>query len=245
MLICLFTVLKQLPHWKCLFSISSKKSSYKINKCLLLLPIIWLLVCIEVGKLKPREINIFNRSSNRWKWWNLWCPKRCWSPWVWESTGPSARWCDSSDTAVQAGAGGSAAPFPAPWQAGTASLLHQQSQRCPPSAGRAHTACSLCTGPLPLMLSNMWLPKPTSCALLVVFLAQRVPVQVNDLKDTTVFLPNPQMAGHPFTKPAFVVDGVKSHSETLNVNVSAVTMWSWSKRSWLFKVMADEKCMQE
>lgn len=101
MLICLFTVLKQLPHWKCLFSISSKKSFYEINKCLLLLPTIWLLVCLEVGKLKPREINIFNRSSNHWKWWNLWCPKRCWSPWVWEYMGASARWCDSSETAAQ------------------------------------------------------------------------------------------------------------------------------------------------
>lgn len=139
MLICLFTVLKQLPHWKFLFSVSSKKSSYKINKCLLLLPTIWLLVCIEVGKLKPREINSFNRSSYHWKWWNLWCPKGCRSAWVWESMGASARWCDSSETAVQAGAGGCAAPFPAPWQAGTASLPgqeHQQAQRCPPRAGR-------------------------------------------------------------------------------------------------------------
>lgn len=101
MLICLFTVLEQLPHWKCLFSISSKESSYKINKCLLLLPTIWLLVCLEVGKLKPREINIFNKSSNHWKWWNLWCPKRCQFPWVWEYMGASTRWCDSSETPAQ------------------------------------------------------------------------------------------------------------------------------------------------
>lgn len=200
MLICLFTVLKQLPHWKCLFSISTKKSSYKINKCLLLLPTIWLLVCIEVEKLKPREINIFNISSKRWKWWNLWCPKRCRTPWVWEYLGASARWYDSSETAaqilpciwvklhflgppqcawgcvyplcsaqryshiqtcpagphlciwayapVQAGAGGSAAPFWALQRAGIISLPgqeHQQPQKCPPSAGRAHTACSLCS----------------------------------------------------------------------------------------------------
>lgn len=81
------------------------------------------------------------------------------------------------------------------------------------------------------MLSNMWSPKPAGCALLVVLLAQRVPVQVNDIKDTTVLLPNPLLAGHSLTKPAFVVDGVKNPSDTLNVNFSAVTMWSWSKRS--------------
>lgn len=111
-------------------------------------------------------------------------------------------------------------------------------------AASAQAGCGR-QGALPLMLSNMWLPKPTGYALLVVFLAQHVLVQVNDLEDTTVLLPNPQLSGHPLTKPACVVVGVKNHSETLNVNVSAITMRSRSKRSWIFKVTADEKCMQE
>lgn len=67
---------------------------------------------------------------------------------------------------------------------------------------------------------------------------------------TTLRIPScssqiPDWPGHPPTEPSFFVDGVKSHSKTLNVNVSAITMWSWSKRSWINKAMADKKCMQE
>lgn len=244
MLICLFTVLKQLPHWKCLFSISSKKSSYKINKCLLLLPTIWLLVCIEVRKLKPREINIFSRSSNRQKWWNLWCPKRCQSPWVWEYVSASARWCDSSETAAQilpvhlGGAALSGASTVSPemclhslfspkvfqhpdlpcwppsmhrglcssagWSWAGLQLLSlllgkQAPQVClarsisspksvpPVLAGPTLPAVSAQAGcggwgALPLMLSNMWLPKPEGYALLMVLLAQCVPSKSMTLK---------------------------------------------------------------
>lgn len=146
-----------------------------------------------------------------------------------------------------------AAPFPAAWQAGTPSLPgqeHQQPQKCPASAGRAHTACSLCIGWVWRVRSfatdafQHVAPKASRLCSANGFACSACTFQVNDIEDTAVLLPNPQLAGHPPTKPAFVL-GVKNHSETLNVNVSAVTVWSWSKRSWIFKVMADEKCIQE
>lgn len=282
MLICLFTVLEQLPHWKCLFSISSKKSSYKINKYLLLLPKIW---------LKPREINVLNRSSNHRKWWNLWCsnhgPHGFESTWVpvqggvidlqrllyksslsiWVELhflGPpqcprgciytlcsTQRYfhvqpCPAGPhlgiwayAPVQAGAGGcssfpcslasrhpkpawpgaSAAPKVSPqcWQ-GPQCLqpLHRQGVEgeelclwCFPTCGSQSQQVFLCWG----------------FSLLSVHLSKSMTLKIP--------LCSSQILGwlvKPPTKPAFVVDGVKNHSETLNVNVSAVTMWSWSKR---------------
>ena len=80
------------------------------------------------------------------------------------------------------------------------------------------------------MLFIVLLPKLAGCAQLVVLLAQRIPVRLNNTEDTFVLLPNPRLSGHPPTEPAFIV-AVKNHSEPLNGNVSAVAMWSWSKRS--------------
>lgn len=81
------------------------------------------------------------------------------------------------------------------------------------------------------MLFTVLLPKPTGCAQPVVLLAQLIPVQLNTIKDTFVLLPNPHPPGQPPTKPTFIVDGVKNQSETLNVTVAVIIMWSGSERS--------------
>lgn len=70
-------------------------------------------------------------------------------PLVCESTSDSARWCDSSETAVQAGDGGSAAPFLLLGKQTPQAYLARSTSSpkgVPPGAGRAHTACGLCTG---------------------------------------------------------------------------------------------------
>lgn len=65
----------------------------------------------------------------------------------------------------------------------------------------------------------------------MVLLAQLIPVQLNNTKDTFVLLPNPHPPGQPPTKPTFIGDAVKNQSETLNVTVAVIMMWSGSEQS--------------
>lgn len=59
-------------------------------------------------------------------------------------------------------------------------------------------------GALPRRLFTVLLQKPSGCAQLVVLLAQRIPVRLNDAEDTFVLLPNPWLAGSPSHR-AFVL----------------------------------------